>query len=130
MSKLAALAVELAAIRATTDARSAIEAARTSDEPVVFITGNSHMPPLRAYANAEDFWLADAECPDVPYGPWQAYVESFEATLTEANVMLDAPDYDNSLYVVDLARFEYDEEFEGDDLNDPWRPITRQEGVS
>ena len=36
-------------------------------------------------------------------------VELVEGHLSDASVALECPEYDNALYAVDLARFEYDE---------------------
>jgi hypothetical protein len=97
------------------DAKWAIEAARLSDTPIVWITGNSYMPPIRSIPNAEECYKEDdgGEA-------FELYVEAFEEALTEADVLLDAPDWDNALYVVDLKRWTYTEDEEGEDLNDDW----------
>lgn len=124
------LACELAEYAAARDADVAIERARTSrDDPIVFITPNSHMPPLRAFERAEDFWQASGGALGNE-AVWEAYVESFERALGAANVYMAAPEYDNALYVVDLARFEHvddeDRDDEDDTLSGEWRPIERE----
>ena len=108
---------------ARVDAREAIDIARSSGaDPVAFITGNSHMPPLRAFGNAELAWRAD-DTGDV----WEAYSETFDRTLSDADVYVGCPDYDNAVYVVDLARFESaDDDDTGDTLSSEWvakRPV-------
>jgi hypothetical protein len=99
--------------------------AKASTEAVLFITGNSYMPPLRAYSCSEQVWVIDL--PDV----WEVYVERLEQRLTELNVYLGSPEDDNSLYVVDLARFEYVEQGTGVDFDDSfaadWKPIADAE---
>lgn len=107
------------------DAAEAIAIARASDEAVVFITGNSMMPPLRAFGRAEHVWKHDyTECGmDKPSGSreclWVLYTETFEAELHAANVYMDCPEYDNAIFVVDMERFEY---VESDDAEE-WRRI-------
>ena len=103
---------------ARVDAREAIDLARSSGhDPIVWLTGNAYMPPLRGFGHAESAWNAD-NTGDV----WEAYAETFERELDAASVYLGSPDYDNALYVVDLARFEYvDEENQtGDTLQSEW----------
>jgi hypothetical protein len=96
------------------------EARESGNESTVFITGNRYMPPLRAYGVSEDVWnLDEPEC-------WEAYSEAIERRLEKMNVLMDAPEHDNSLYVVDLARFEYvdeEDQYVDGDLSDQWRPI-------
>lgn len=123
---LTQLACETAEVAAKADALDAIGAAHGAlpEEPVTFITGNNYMPPLRAYGRAEDFWAASDGCTleDLPT-PWEVYVEVFEEELQKNDVALECPEYDNALYVVDLRRFEYIEDAEGDSLNDEWKVI-------
>lgn len=96
-------------------------ARESGNEPVVFITGNSYMPPLRDFGISNEVWsLADA--PDV----WAAYAERLESRLDEMRVYLAEPEYDNSLFVVDLARFEHVDDAElanADSLAAEWREI-------
>lgn len=102
-------------------AEDMISAARSAPltEPVQFVTGNSYMPPLRSYSAAETIWQADNP------NAWEELTETLDRLLDEANVILDCPDWDNTLYVVDIARFEYvgDSETDGDTLHDDWAPI-------
>lgn len=94
--------------------------ARDSISAVSFITSNRYMPPLRDFSVSEEVYTMAS---DVPLADlWQAYVERLESKLEEERVYMAAPDYDNALYVVDLARFEYVEDAEGDSLEE-WRPI-------
>lgn len=93
-------------------------ARESGSEPITFITGNSHMPPLRAFGVSEEVWdLNDARL-------WEAYVEGLDERLQELQVEMACPEYDNALYVVDLARFEHvdEEDQDGDDLQSEWRP--------
>lgn len=101
-------------------ADSIISDARTLHGPVVWVTGNSYVPPMRSFPQAETVWQSE-ENND---GELFAFlVEEVERHLDEANVYLTSPDYDNALYAVDTNRWEYDEDATGDDLNDEWRPI-------
>lgn len=103
---------------ATEDAAKAIDAARSNPGPIVWITGNSYMPPLRDFGQAETVWQVDDD-PDA----WSFYVETFERLLDEASVYLGCPDYDNALYVVDQLRWEYiDEPDDVETLTDEWAP--------
>jgi hypothetical protein len=116
-------------------ASSMIAVARMAAEdcPVEFVTGNSYMPPLRAYNDADKIWNCDngyaSSDPDAHVAVWEFFVEELEGLLSEANVYLGSPDYDNSLYVVDLARFEYVENTQAKTLNDEWELIEKQEEV-
>lgn len=107
---------------AEADAANAIEIARSSTEPVEFITGNSHMPPLRAFGNAERVWASDSnDGGDL----FTLYDEVFEKALEAANVYLGCPDYDNSLYVVDMNRWEHaDNADDSETLSGEWTPRT------
>ena len=104
-------------------ANEIIDAARTSgDDPIAWVTGNSYMPPLRSFTLAERVWQHAA-----PYDEgesWELLTELVEKFLDDANVTLDCPDYDNALYAVDTARFEYEESEDGETLQSDWRPIT------
>lgn len=104
-----------------------IDAARNSDEPVVFVTGNSYMPPARWFAGADEIYGTDLDL-------WDLYWTLVELKLHEANVYAACPDYDNAIYVVDMDRWEYvdgeaDAEqfgaspFDPDSLNGEYRPI-------
>jgi hypothetical protein len=100
-------------------AQDMIAVARASREAVTFVTGNSFMPPLRSYAAADLVWNAD-NGGGANGELWETLVEELERILNQAGVYLDRPEYDNALYVVDLARWQYREEATGDDLNDEW----------
>lgn len=95
-ARVRALAIEVA------DAIT--QAARTETGPVVWITGNSYVPPLRSVTQAEYVWNAanndDGEL-------WAWFAEMVEGTLSDNMVALECPDYDNALYAVDLQRWEY-----------------------
>jgi hypothetical protein len=93
-------------------------AARTSDEPIAWLTGNAYMPPLRDIGEAETVYQND---PDGTV--WEAFMESLDRHLGEANVLMECPEYDNALYVVDLTRWQHREEDEIEDtesLNGEW----------
>lgn len=106
------------------DADTAIAMARghfwvTMADPIVWLTSNSYMPPLRGFGSAEMVWKAD-DTGEL----WEAYVEAFEQALEDANVYLGSPDYDNSLYVVDLRRWRYrDDADDVETLTYEWEPI-------
>jgi hypothetical protein len=97
-----------------------IEDARTVHGPVVWITGNSYMPPMRSITAAETVWQAvnndDGEL-------WASFTELVESYLQKADVALECPEWDNALYAVDLRRWAYREDPTGDDLNDEWEPV-------
>lgn len=97
--------------------------ARESVEPVEFVTSNAYFPALRSFSVCESVYMADADDPDGGY--WEALVEAIERHCANQGILLDGPEYDNSLYVVDLRRWEYiGEDFEGgDNLNDEWRAL-------
>jgi hypothetical protein len=102
------------------DAETVIGYARDGgSNPIVWITGNSYMPPLRDVGQAETVWQAD-DTGEL----WEAYAETFEHALETAEVYLGAPEWDNALYVVDLQRFEYVESETGADLQDDWTAIS------
>ena len=93
-------------------ADSIITTARSSgDDPVAWVTGNSYFPPLRACPDAETAW--QARFPELGDSAWESYWdflnEEIDRLLEKADVWMDAGP-DGSLYVVDLRRFEYDEE--------------------
>lgn len=105
-------------------ADSIIESARTSgSDPIAWVTGSSDVPPMRAFGLAERIWQ-DTGNDD---GEAFAYLtELVEAHLSDARVALECPDYDNALYAVDLARFEYVEDAPGETLQSDWQPITTE----
>lgn len=82
-------------------------AKESGSEAVVFITGNSHVPSLRAFGISDEVWQLDYELTTVELFP--AYAEAIERRLDELHVHMTEPEYDNALYVVDLDRFEPEE---------------------
>jgi hypothetical protein len=93
-------------------------ARHSGSDPIVFVTGNSYMPPLRSFAAAEQVYQADEDGED--FGRLQELVE---ARLAEADVALECPEYDNALYAVDLGRFEYvDDPGDHETLQQDWQP--------
>jgi hypothetical protein len=96
-----------------------IVAARTSGpDPIAWVTSNAMMPPLRWFALAERVWQDEINDDGEAFA-WLA--ELVESHLSDANVALECPDYDNALYAVDLARFEYVEDSRGETLQDDWQ---------
>jgi hypothetical protein len=92
--------------------------ARASTEPVLFITGNSMMPPVRELTPAEAIWTADNDG-----DTFEHFTEALWGKLEDLNILMEAPEYDNALYVVDLMRWEHREEDEitdHDSLNGEW----------
>lgn len=108
---------------ANADAAMAIEIARTSgDDPIVFITSNNHMPPLRAFGHAETVWQSDDNDDGDLFG---LYGDTFEKALDAANVGLDANPDEGSLYVVDYARWERrDDADDSETLSGEYQPVT------
>lgn len=94
-------------------------ARESGDEAVVFITGNSFMPPIRSFDEVDE--LYQTEC-DVD--PFVSFMEALENELVKLDVYMASPEYDNCLYVVDLRRFEYVGDDQGNDnINDDWKII-------
>jgi hypothetical protein len=82
-----------------------VDLARTSGaEPIVFVTSNNYMPPLRSFSAAEEIWQAANY--DDGTDLFGYLYELLEDILQDADVYLGEPEYDNSLYVVDLRRFQ------------------------
>lgn len=93
-------------------------AKNSGDVAIEWLTGNSYVPPLRSLDECERVWQIDADG-----ALWEAMTEAIESRLIELRVEMAAPEYDNALYVVDLERFEYDEDADnGDDLASGWKP--------
>ena len=105
-----------------------ISAARNSGrDPIAWVTGNAYMPPMRSFTLAELVWQDTAHDDCGESFAWLC--ELTESHLSDADVALECPEYDNALYAVDLARFAYaDREglamAEGEYLQDDWQPIT------
>lgn len=92
------------------------QARQADSDPIVWLTGNSMMPPLREYANGNDIWHAAQQ-----EGVWTAYAEALEKRLDELEISMQCPDYDNALYAVDLRRWQYrDESEDAENLQDEW----------
>jgi hypothetical protein len=106
---------DLAALEITGEITAA---ARGSRSPVVFVTGNSFMPPLRSFPAAENIWQhGTAEA-------WEALAETILDFLSRENIYLGIPDYDNALYAVDTARWQQSaDDADGDTLDDEWEPV-------
>lgn len=88
--------------------------------PIIWLTSNNYMPPLRSLDACERVWQLDRD------GElFATMVESLERALDESRVYMAAPEYDNALYVVDLERWEHIDEEDmpegADDLADEWK---------
>lgn len=94
--------------------------ARSVHGPVVWITGNSYMPPLRALPSAEAVWQADNNDDGEL---WASFTELVEKHVTKAGVLIECPDYDNAVYAVDLKRWQHRDDPAGDDINDDWEAV-------
>lgn len=104
--------------------------ARESENPVVWLTGNSMMPPIRELTSGHIIWELDATNSDLCL--FSSFMETLDNCLVDERVYMAAPDYDNALYVVDLTRWQHrDNEmdetgnvtFEADSLDAEWEPI-------
>src|SRR5712692_3682704 len=108
-------------------AASIIESARTSgDDPIAWVAGNQYYPSLRSFSAAEEVWQADFPDGDTMAGVWELFTEEVERLLDRADVCLESPDWDNSLFCVDLRRFTYaDNRGDGiaDDMCSDWIPV-------
>lgn len=82
-----------------------------SDSPVVTLTSNSYMPPIRDYAEVERLWTLDNG--DV----FETFMETFEQKLNEYNFIVGSPDYDNMLYGIDLNRWTVTNNVDDEDPN-------------
>lgn len=86
--------------------------ARSADVPVVALTGNSYMPPIRDISEVESVWQAD-DSGDV----FSHFIECLESALDQEDIIMGTPDYDNMLYVVDTRRWYLTGNNDGDDPN-------------
>lgn len=104
-------------------ARLIAEDARNLHGPVVWITGNSMLPPMREILDAERVYQAENNR-DGELFEW--FGEMVRDNLAAQDVALECPDYDNALYAVDLRRWQYREDGPEDpdsaDINDEWEP--------
>lgn len=108
-------AVEQAAFLVARDVIAPV--ARDSSMPVVALTGNSYMPPIRDLPDAEAIF----QCFDPDGDLWDRFIEVLERKLGEEAVMMESPDYDNMLYVVDLSRWTLVKGYtDDDDDNHAW----------
>lgn len=105
--------------KATQLANELIADARTLEGPIIWVTGNLYMPPMRSFPVAEEVWeeaWSERQFTDGTPDPylWELFCETVEDELSRSAVIMESPDYDNSLYVVDLSRWEYD-------INSEWK---------
>lgn len=113
MSKLSAVADDVAG-RIIYDARNV-------HGPIVWITGNAFMPPARAINEMEALWQDDI---DHGTETFEMVWERVEQLCNDAKVFVDVPEFDNSIYAVDMARWEFiDEDDEAENLSDEYRYI-------
>jgi hypothetical protein len=98
-------------------------ARHSGSDPIAWVTGNSYMPALRSFDAAEDVWQHPANDNGEAF---EFLHEELERMLSDADVALTAPEYDNALYATDLSRFEYWENPLGENLEDDWHPIGYQ----
>lgn len=108
-------------------ADSIIADARNVEGPVVWVTGNRYMPPARSFPEFEHVWQHEMNeaTPAHPYRAGMATEimwEEVERLLSEANVETFVPEHDNSIYAVDLARWQYLDVEEGDEPNPDYSP--------
>lgn len=114
---------------ARTVADNIISEARTLHGPVVWITGNSYMPPLRSMPEAELVYQSEDD------DAWPLFVELVDDHLAAADVALECPEWDNALYAVDLKRWQYKdtdqpyESWDGPELGDEWEPRDDGDGI-
>ena len=112
---------------ARTVADAIIADARTLHGPIVWITGNNYMPPLRAVPAASAVWDADNNDDGELFA---RFVELLEGYLQEADVLLECPEWDNALYAVDLKRWKFlEHDATGNELGDEWELITDARNV-
>lgn len=112
-------------IAAREDAARVIEAVRASgkDSPIIWLTSNAYFPPLREIGSADKFYSGSFWNPSQA---WEVYVETFNSEVERANVLVDAPEWDNALYGVDLTIWRYREDIEEEDcdeLGQEWERI-------
>lgn len=85
-------------------------------DPIVWLTGNSYMPPLRGWGRAEEVWQAD-DSGEL----WEEYAERWEEGVENNNIYVGCPDWDNALYGVDLTYWEYvDGSEDAETLGEEW----------
>ena len=96
-------------------------------EPIVTLTGNSMAPAFRCFDQIEAIWQADEEGTYI-MEMW----ERIENKVGDFDIYLDSPEDDNSLYGVDLRRWERSEAAEKDmpmdDMNEEWSAIDPEPG--
>lgn len=110
-------------IAAREDAAAVVETVRQygASEPIVWLTSNNYFPALRAIGSADQFYSGSFWSPS---GAWCAYVETFGDALMAAGVYLGCPEWDNSLYGVDLRQWRsIDAPEDADSLSDEWERI-------
>lgn len=105
-----------------------IDTVRASPGPIVWLTGNSYMPPMRSFPAAEQVHQSDNNRTGELF--WW-FAELVDDHLARANVVMECPEYDNALYGVDLKRWQYKDHngehhpdfYETWDMNDDWEPV-------
>jgi hypothetical protein len=69
-------------------------------EPILILTDNRFMPPIRYFEEAEIVWANDFG------GLFESFTDAFDNRMSLANIYVASPENDNSLYAVDLNRWE------------------------
>lgn len=101
--------------------RIILSARLSGDDPIVWVTGNAYYPAWRSFGELEELWNKGEGA--LAAEAFYYAIELIENKLNAADVYIGAPDWDNSLFAVDTARFEYVEDSDGDDLQGEWRRI-------
>jgi hypothetical protein len=96
-----------------------IEEVRSLEGPVVWLTGNSYVPPARSFPEFEEIYQhPDNTDGELSSEMWEAVTELLDA----GEVMIAQPEWDNAIYGVDLRRWEpVESDTTPDDLNDEWQ---------
>lgn len=96
--------------------------ARNIHGPVVWVTGNNYMPPMRALPSAEAVWQADNNDDGEL---WASFTDLVEEYVAKADVLLECCEWDNALFAVDLKRWRHRADFAvNDDINDDWESVS------
>jgi hypothetical protein len=107
------------------DAAEVVSLVRSEDGPIVWLTSNRYMPPLREIGRADQFYSGSFWNPSYL---WSTYAETFEHVLEREDIHFDCPEHDNALYAVDLRRWQYADEngspdTHEDSMESEWRPV-------
>jgi hypothetical protein len=93
--------------------------------PVVALTSNAYMPPIRDIFECEVIWKNSRN------DEWQLFIENLERKLDENSIMMSSPDHDNMLYVTDTKQWALSADVSDDPNghldNDAWQRIATYE---